>query len=88
MSFSLGFFGAGAMAEAIIKGILASPNCRPNKIVAADLSMQRLQQLEKDFKNSIIPISFTTDTKQIVQQCTLNVNVNFICNQAMSSLWL
>ena len=45
MSFKLGFIGAGAMAEAILKGVLTSGLYKAQEIIVSDINMQRLDDL-------------------------------------------
>ena len=42
---TIGFIGAGNMAQALIKGIIAAEVYSPNDIIAADISPERLTAL-------------------------------------------
>ncbi|MCK5176036.1 MAG: pyrroline-5-carboxylate reductase [Planctomycetes bacterium] len=42
---TIGFIGAGNMAEALIKGIIASGVYKPDNIIASDISPERLAEL-------------------------------------------
>lgn len=46
---TVGFIGAGNMAEAMINGLIASAVCRPEQIWASDLRDARLSQLEERY---------------------------------------
>lgn len=46
---SLGFIGAGNMAEAIIHGIIQNQVVLPNRILASDLSGERREHISKTF---------------------------------------
>jgi len=46
---SVGFIGAGKMAEALISGILKHGVCTPENIVASDVSRERLEYIASTF---------------------------------------
>lgn len=46
----IGFIGAGAMAEALIKGILSSGNYTPDQLCASDISEARLKHLKATYE--------------------------------------
>jgi len=48
MPYPLAIIGAGNMAEAIARGVIAKNVLRPDQIVAADVSPQRRELFEKD----------------------------------------
>jgi len=47
---SIGFIGAGKMAEGIIKGILKSNLFPPNRIFAADIDTKRLETMKTEYR--------------------------------------
>jgi pyrroline-5-carboxylate reductase len=59
---TLGFLGAGNMAGALIKGLLTSGTVAPNRVIASDLSQERLTQLAK-----VHGIRTTTDNHALVR---------------------
>ncbi|MBN1685695.1 MAG: pyrroline-5-carboxylate reductase [Spirochaetales bacterium] len=58
---TVGFIGAGNMAEAFIKGIIASGMQKPETIIAADIRPERLEFLERKYG-----IKTTTDNVELV----------------------
>jgi pyrroline-5-carboxylate reductase len=46
---NVGFIGAGKMAEALISGILKNGVCTPERIIAADISPERLEYMKSTF---------------------------------------
>lgn len=58
---AIGFIGGGAMAEAIIKGLLGK-GAQPERITVSDLSTQRLEYLENHLKVKIV-----RENKSVVQ---------------------
>lgn len=46
---TLAFIGAGNMAEAFIRGLLAKQVVSPSQIIAADVRLDRLEQLRRQF---------------------------------------
>ncbi len=61
MDKRLGFIGAGAMAEALIKGILQSKMIAAERIYISDLREERLEELEREYK-----IKAVQDNKELV----------------------
>ncbi|MBN1882463.1 MAG: pyrroline-5-carboxylate reductase [Deltaproteobacteria bacterium] len=49
MNMNVGFIGAGKMAEALISGILKNGMCTPERIIAADVSRERLEYMKTTF---------------------------------------
>jgi pyrroline-5-carboxylate reductase len=49
----IAFLGGGNMAEALIRGLIASGTARPDQVLAADVSADRLEQLKKIYGISI-----------------------------------
>lgn len=45
----IAFLGSGNMAEALIKGLIASGTAKPEQILAADVSADRLEHLRKTY---------------------------------------
>ncbi len=45
----IAFLGAGNMAEALIKGLIVSGTAKPEHVLAADVSADRLEQLRKSY---------------------------------------
>jgi pyrroline-5-carboxylate reductase len=45
----IAFLGSGNMAEALIKGLIASGTAKPEQILAADVSTERLEHLKKSY---------------------------------------
>src|SRR5690348_17223590 len=50
MTHSLGFIGAGNMAEAIARGVIRSGLVRADQLIASDVAPQRRQLFEQDLK--------------------------------------
>jgi pyrroline-5-carboxylate reductase len=50
MTHDLGIIGAGNMAEAIARGVIAKGVLQPSQIIASDVSPQRRELFEKDLK--------------------------------------
>jgi pyrroline-5-carboxylate reductase len=48
-NMTIGFIGAGNMAEALISGLLTAGLCRPDRLFCADVRAERLQDLERRF---------------------------------------
>jgi len=53
MEKKIAFLGGGNMAEALIKGVILSGTAKPEKILVADISADRLEHLRKNFSISI-----------------------------------
>ena len=49
MKETIAFIGAGNMAEALIRGLLAAKTATPKQIIAADVRAERLVGLQKEF---------------------------------------
>lgn len=62
------FIGAGAMAEAIIRGMLERKLCRPSNIAAADVRRERGQELIKQYG-----IGFAADNPAAVENADVVV---------------
>ena len=45
---NIGFIGAGAMAEALIKGLVGSGAFEPDAVSCSDISTDRLQYLKEN----------------------------------------
>ncbi len=65
---TLGFIGAGNMAEALIRGFIETKTCRADQIVASDISAERLSWLAQTFG-----VKTTADNVQLVQTCSVIV---------------
>jgi pyrroline-5-carboxylate reductase len=59
----VGFLGAGNMGEALIKGLLKTGIVSPESIFAADVKLERLQQLDK-----LYGIRVVSDNRTLVKQ--------------------
>ncbi|HYA88491.1 MAG TPA: pyrroline-5-carboxylate reductase [Nitrospirota bacterium] len=55
----IAFLGGGNMAEALIKGVISAGTARPEKILVADVSAERLEHLRKNY--SIVVQKTNTD---------------------------
>jgi len=64
--FKLGFIGAGAMAEAIINGVIKGELYLSQEIIASDISEQRLSEI-----NSKLAINTTLDNNQVISKANL-----------------
>ena len=60
---TIGFIGAGNMAEALIKGIIKSGLCEPENIVISDIQSDRLEKLLAEYK-----ISSLENNMELAQQ--------------------
>jgi pyrroline-5-carboxylate reductase len=47
---TIGFLGAGNMAEALIRGLLSTRSCQPEQLSAADVNEIRLAHMVKNYK--------------------------------------
>lgn len=63
MQNRLGFIGAGNMAEAIARGVIAAGICRPAQIIAADISSER-----RDVFSDQLKVRTIEDALSIVTQ--------------------
>lgn len=64
MAFKLGFIGAGAMAEAIIKGVIKAKLYQPQEILISDINMERLEELQKNLE-----VSIADNNKEVINDC-------------------
>lgn len=62
----LGFVGAGAMAEAMLKGFLETGMLAPSQCILSDISDQRLQYLSNQYK-----VEITQDNTALVKQADI-----------------
>ena len=60
-NYSLGFIGAGNMASAIMKGVIAGSIVQPNKVYAFDVDMNKLNRLSEE-----LGICAVNDNRQVV----------------------
>ncbi len=67
-SHTIGFVGAGNMAEALIRGLVRGGHVAPNKIAASAPRRERLDELAKQYG-----IDVTTDNREVVERCGLIV---------------
>jgi pyrroline-5-carboxylate reductase len=67
-SLTLGFLGAGNMAEALIKGLLHAHVVPPSQIIASDVKPERLKMLADRHK-----IRTTPNNHDLVRQCDVLV---------------
>ena len=51
---TIGFIGAGNMAEAFIRGIIKADVCAPDAIIAADVVPERLEYLKAEYGNLLL----------------------------------
>ncbi|MGM0471270.1 MAG: pyrroline-5-carboxylate reductase [Bacillota bacterium] len=58
----IGFIGAGAMAEALISGLVAQ-EVQPKQVIASDISAQRRKLIEEEYQ-----ITVTADNKEVVAE--------------------
>lgn len=64
MAFKLGFIGAGAMAEAIIKGALKAQLYQPEEILISDINSVRLGELHKN-----LGVTIAANNQEVVKKC-------------------
>ncbi|MDF2569777.1 MAG: proC [Sporomusa sp.] len=62
----IGFIGGGAMAEALIRGILNAGLVAPSQIVVSDVSTERL-----DYLRGAFTVSTTADSQEIAKQADI-----------------
>jgi pyrroline-5-carboxylate reductase len=67
-SHTIGFIGAGNMAEALIRGLVKGDHVPATKIVASGPRQERLDELRGHYG-----IDVTTDNREVVQRCNLIV---------------
>ncbi|HTR53586.1 MAG TPA: pyrroline-5-carboxylate reductase [Kofleriaceae bacterium] len=65
---SIGFVGAGNMAEAMIRGLVRGGHVAPGKIAASGPRRERLDELAKQYG-----IETTTDNREVARKCGLVV---------------
>jgi pyrroline-5-carboxylate reductase len=65
---TIGFVGAGNMAEALIRGLVRGGHVTPGKIAASAPRRDRLEELAKHYG-----IDVTTDNREVVARCGLVV---------------
>ncbi|MGE5180537.1 MAG: pyrroline-5-carboxylate reductase [Acidobacteriota bacterium] len=65
---TIGFVGAGNMAEALIRGLVRGGHVPPGKIAASAPRRERLDQLATEYG-----IEVTTDNREVVRRCGLVV---------------
>jgi pyrroline-5-carboxylate reductase len=65
---TIGFIGAGNMAEALIRGLVRGGHVPPKRIVASGPRADRLHELKDDYS-----IDVTTDNREVVKRCGLVV---------------
>ncbi|OCL27965.1 pyrroline-5-carboxylate reductase [Orenia metallireducens] len=63
ISKKIGFIGAGAMAEALIKGLIKSELFKSNQIYISDIREERLKDLKERYA-----LETTTDNQEIVER--------------------
>ncbi len=68
ISSPLGFLGAGNMAEALIRGLVETGTCLPEKIFAADPQAARLDFLARTYRMQTV-----TDNRALAAACPLLV---------------
>lgn len=66
MPFKLGFIGAGAMAEAIMKGIFKANLYRPAEILISDINKTRLEDLKLD-----LGVKTTSQNLKVIVECPI-----------------
>ena len=64
----LGFVGGGNMAEALVKGLLASSLVASKNIFISDLISDRLEYLSKEYK-----VKTTSDNRELVEKSDILV---------------
>lgn len=62
----IGFIGAGNMAKAMMKGIIASQIVRADEIFASDAFLPALEKVKNEFG-----INITQDNKEIAKECNI-----------------
>lgn len=63
-TYQLGFIGAGAMAQAIISGIIKADIFKGSEILVSNRSQEKLDALEESYG-----ITKAKDNRQIIEQC-------------------
>ncbi|OED36551.1 pyrroline-5-carboxylate reductase [PVC group bacterium (ex Bugula neritina AB1)] len=67
MTMSVGFLGAGAMAEALIKGVVDSKMFEPENILISDISPERIDIMKKKYKVTAV------DEKTLLEKANILV---------------
>ena len=67
-SHTIGFIGAGNMAEALIRGLVRGGHIAPDRIAASAPRKERLDELKREYG-----IDVTTNNREVVQRCGLVV---------------
>lgn len=67
-SHTIGFLGAGNMAEAMIRGLVRGNHVSADRIAASDPRQERLDELRTEYG-----IDVTTQNREVVQRCGLLV---------------
>ena len=67
-SHTIGFIGAGNMAEALIRGLVRGNHVAPDRIAASGPRRERLDELQARYK-----IDVTTDNREVARRCGLVV---------------
>ncbi len=67
-SHTIGFIGAGNMAEALIRGLVRGGHIAANRVAASAPRKERLDELEREYG-----IDVTTSNREVVQRCGLVV---------------
>ncbi len=67
-SHTIGFIGAGNMAEAMIRGLVRGGHIEPNRVAASGPRTERLDELKRDYG-----IDVTTNNREVAQRCGLLV---------------
>jgi len=68
---SIGFIGAGNMAQALINGIIQAGQFAPKDILVSDINEERLKWLNKEY--GVTPVSANTDIAQKADILVLSV---------------
>jgi pyrroline-5-carboxylate reductase len=76
----IGFIGAGNMANALIKGVIASGLYSHNKIKASDKDPEKIRALSDSYK-----IKGLLSNRELCSEC--NIMVLSIKPQVMSMFW-
>ena len=64
MAFKLGFIGAGAMAEAILKGVLQAKLYQPQEMLISDINLVRLKELHQN-----LGVAIAANNKEVINEC-------------------
>ena len=65
---TIGFLGAGSMAEALIRGLLKGDDAKRERIIASGPRAERMSELRERFG-----IMTTTNNRELVEQCDIVV---------------